>query len=217
MAIAPRSFRSFNGRGQAAQFHRRERRRSHANVPKLYRTHRLVGSGQIGVATVDPSSIFSGRELSPVTFKTAIQISDNASTREGLVFEFSDASGGTALFLSDTTMVAVSGDDAGNDNLSITFDNVVQLPAGAKFDVILALSPGLGRGELWLNGHSVANGVTTSGDFGSIGWFSGDNGSFASAANGAVPAGVSALAPQNFSVIEPLSVYIGQIPRQFDE
>ncbi len=199
---------------QAVYFHSRERRRSLAGIPELYRTHRLFGSGVMNL-TFDGSAIFPSANLAPVTFKTAIRIADNATARSGLVFESSDATGGTAMWLTNTTIEVVSGDDSGNDNVSMTFDNVAQLPANLELDLVLSINPGTGSARLWANGNEIARGTSVSGDLGTFGWTVGNNGAFAQAANGAVPAGVTATAPTNFAVIEPLSVYVGQKPRQF--
>ena len=201
--------------GQAAFFHTRERRRSLAGVPEMYRTHQIYGGTAMAVASIDTGSIFPARDIL-VTFKTAIRITDNAGQHRGLVFEFGDSTTGVALWIGDQTIGFHAGDSGTTDGATATFDNGAELPVGLELDLIAAVRPGSGLVRLYGNGREIARGAASGGA--ASPWASGAAGSFAAAAQGTVPTDVpvaSQGAPAGFEVIEPLSVYVGQIPRHF--
>ena len=99
------------------------------------------------------------------------------------------------------------------------FDNTVELPVGALFELVVAARPGDGRVRIWSNGTELARSTASSDGFGvANSWSADSNGSFAAAAQGTVVPDVPAAsqgAPNGFTVVEPLSVYVGQVPRHF--
>lgn len=206
------------GQDQARLYHFRERRRSLAGIPEMARTVQLFGDAVIEIADIDTGVQFPAR-TSPVTFKTAVRILANAGVHRGLVFELGDAAIGTALWLGDQTIGFHSGEDGTVNGATALFDNLAELPVGALFELVAAVSPGDGRVRVWSNGTELVRSVASSGGFGAAGsWAADANGSFASIVQGAivpdVPA-ISQIAPNGFTVIEPLSVYVGQVPRHF--
>ncbi len=216
MVAALQPLQSLGTQQQAVHFHSRERRRSLAGIPELFRTHRFAGTTSMAVASIASSTIFPDAvNIGDVTFKTVIEIANNADARSGLIFEFSDAAGGIALFLTDTTLVARAGSVSAAEIATAAFDNSVQWPATLQLELVVAVRPGLGLLGIFTNGALAIRDQSSGGDLGSVGWVSGAEGSFAAAADTAVPADVSVdTAPANFSVIKPLSIFVGQSPRQ---
>jgi hypothetical protein len=214
----PRPFKELNDQEQATYFHSRERRRSLAGIPEMYRTMQLFGVTVMELADIDTNSIFPVRNT-PITFKTAIRITENAGEHRGLAFEFGDAAIGAALWVGDETIGFHAGEDGVVNGATALFDNAAELPVGWEIDIVAAARPGDGRVRVWANGLELARSTASSDTFGAAGtWTAASNGSFASAAQGAIVPDVPAIsqgAPAGFEVIEPLSVYVGQVPRHF--
>jgi len=197
---------------QAALFHARQRRRSLAGVPDLPRSHRIVGSGQMAVASIDDASFTSAVRAAAVTFKTAIRI--DAASPSGLVFELGATARGAALWVSGQTINFRAGAAAAADRGLATFDYGAAFPNGVELDIVAAARPGNGLVQIWLQGHATVRNQSSSGDFDGD-WMGDGDGSFASAVQGTTPADVAVTtAPANFTVIEPLSIYTGVHPRQ---
>jgi len=204
-----------SARAQAVRFHARERRLSLAGVPELHRTHRIYGVTGMAVASIDTGAVFPNR-TSPITFRTAIRITENTGEHRGLVFEFGDATTGAALWIGDETVGFHAGDDGTTDGATALFDNGAELPVGLELELIAAIRPGDGRVRLFGNGREIARGVASGGSVSP--WAADSEGSFASAVQGTIIADVPEIsqgAPAGFDVIEALSVYQGQIPRHF--
>ena len=204
-------------RGQASLYYARERRASLAGVPNLFRTHYIRDTAALPVAPIDPSAIFSSRDV-PVTFKTAVQINnDNPGVHDGLVFEMGGSSRGVAIWLDTTQIGFVAGGTGDNGALAI-FNNGAELPVGEVYHIVAAIRMD-GRIRLWLNGEEAANATTVDQtDYFDGPWVGTTNGSFASDPQGASHVGVPGnvdQAPDGFDVIEPLSIYLGQVPRHF--
>lgn len=202
-------------RGQASLFHARERRRSLAGVPELFRTHRIRGASAMAVASIDTGAIFPSR-AGFVTFKTAIRITENSGEHRGIVFEFGDSTTAVALWVGDQTVGFHAGDAGDADGATALFNNGAELPVGAEYSLVAAVRPGDGRVRLWANGTEVARAQATNEAISA--WAADSAGAFAAAVQGTVVADVPAIsqgAPAGFDVIEPLSVYINQIPRHF--
>lgn len=205
---------------QAIYFHSRQRRRSLAGIPEMFRTHKFVGTSVIGDPTIATSTVFPVR-TGLVTFKTAIRIVDTGSVpaeHRGLVFEFGGAVAGAALWIGDQTISFHAGDSGLANGATTEYDNGVELPVGAEFELVAAARPGDGRVRLWANGQELFDRTPASnGAFTDV-WASTNDGSFASAKSGTIITDVPAAsdqAPDGFEVIEPLSVYVGQVPRHF--
>ncbi len=213
MAESFRPLRSddFTDQQQAAFFYSRERRKSLAGIPKLHRTHLLMGDGVMGLDFAS-GDIFGPTRQAPVTLRTAIRVTAAAGVA-GNLFEAAIATEGTSIEFGSQTFIIRSGAD-GATNLVATFDNGAAWPDGIELDIVVAIHPGLGRAVAWFNGRQVVVG-DSSAPFGVNGWVGGNAGSFALDANAGSRTASSAAAPTNFEVIEPLSVYAKQIPRQF--
>ena len=201
---------TLDDQGQAVLFHGRERRKSLAGVPELLRSLRL---GAIPTTPVLSAS-FPVRTV-PVTFWTAIRIT--GATPTGLIFELGDGTTAIAAWVNDTEISFRAGGSAAADRGIATFDNTVSLPNTLELDLVFSVRPGDGRVRIWGNGEEIARGVASGGQFPSSGlWAAASNGAFAAAAVGALPADVLQTgAPTNFEVIQPLSVYMGTVPRHF--
>jgi len=200
-----------------ARLNARERRRSLAGMPELFRTHRFAGSA-MGVASISTPSSFASR-AGPITFRTAIRITENAGVHRGLVFEFGGTTNGIALWIGDETIGFHSGPAGLNDGATATFENGAELPVGLELDLVCAAHPGKGQVRIWGNGRELARYQTKSGGpFNPMVWSGSNDGSFASAAQGTLVSDVPAEsvgAPAGFEVIAPLSVYQKQVPRHF--
>lgn len=198
--------------------HAVRRRQSLAGMPKLFRTHHIFGGTTMPVASIATGTIFPSR-TTPITFKTAIEITDNAGEHRGLILELGDAAIGVGLWVGDQTIGIHAGEDGTVNGATALFDNGSELPVGLLLDLVIGVRPGDGLIRLWANGAEIARGVSSSGGFGVAGeWSAAAAGSFAAAAQGDVVPDVPAAsqgAPAGFVVIEPLSVYVGQVPRHF--
>ena len=204
--------------GRAVFHHAVRRRQSLAGVPEMFRTMQIFGGTVMAVADIDTGAIFPSR-TSPITFRTAIEITANAGVHKGLVFEFSGSDIGAALWVGDQTIGFHAGEDGTVNGATALFDNTVALPVGLLMDIVVAIRPGDGRVRMWGNGKELARATASSNAFGAAkAWAEDSNGSFAAAVQGTVivdvPAG-SQIAPDGFTVVEPLSVYVGQVPRHF--
>lgn len=213
MVTALQPLKAMDGREQAVRFYNRERRRSLAGIPRLFRTLQLRGATDIPVANI-ATATFPTRD-SEITFKTAIRIADNTDPRTGLIFEFGSSAAGLAIWIENDAIGFRAG-GTGDDGVAGTFDNVAQWPATLELEIVAAVRPGLGLVALWLNGEEVIKAQSVNETFTNGEWAASSAGSFAAAAQGTIPADVvQSGAPTNFEVIEPMSVYVGQRPRQF--
>lgn len=216
-ALTP--FESGTDRNQAVRFHSRERRRSLAGVPELFRTHRIFGGSTMAVDAIPTSDIFPSPALSrPVTMKTAIRITENSGTHVGIAFEFGAGQVGIAVWLEDDKIGFHAGArEVTGEGANAIFDNGAELPVGAEIELVVACRPGDGRCRLWGNGRELARAVSTNATM-LGGWSGTANGSFATQPKDTiitdVPVG-SRVAPDGFELIEPLSIYVGQVPRHF--
>jgi len=205
---------------QAVYFHARQRRRSLAGIPELHRTHYIAGSA-MAVATINNAQFPAADHTRTVTFKTAIRIlagtGGGLDEHRGLVFELGSSAIGVALWLDDTTISFRAGENGSVNGAVAELDNTVELPTGLELELVAAVRPGDGRVRLWANGQEVARATASSNTFGAAGtWMAASDGSFAAAVSGTTPADVTQTgAPSGFEVIEPLSVYLGQVPRHF--
>lgn len=218
MARTLRPLKEFDGREQAVYFHSRERRRSLAGIVELHRTHRIFGGTSMPVANIDVASVFPVR-TTLITFRTSVRIIAGAGQHRGLMFELGDATIGAAAWVGDQTIGFHAGEDGVVDGATALFDNSAELPVGLELELVFGVRPGDGRVRMWGNGTEIARSVASSGDFGAAGaWAAASAGSFAAAAQGTVVPDVPVIsqgAPAGFEVIEPLSVYVGQVPRHF--
>lgn len=200
--------------GRMAAFAARERLRSHRSTD-LFRTHRFTGASALAVATIDTDAVFPVRSA-PVTFRTKIEITENAGVHAGLVFEFGDTDGGCALWIEDEKIGFHAGADGDDDGATAIYDRGEELPPGLVLELVAVANPGTGEVRLFGNGLELARATAEAGRFDPLEWSADGDGSFASAEAGTtvfdVPAG-SVQAPDGFVVLEPLSVYVGQAPQ----
>ena len=96
---------------------------------------------------------------------------------------------------------------------------LLAIPAGLEMEIVCSVDPGSGRIRVWGNGQEIIRATSVSGALDPAnGWTGTQIGSFASAPAIDVPADVplaAQVAPTNFEVIEPLSVYVKQRVRHF--
>lgn len=213
MAELDRDIAPLTPEQEAALYHSRERRRSLAGIPELFRTHKFVGSTSIGVKPIDTDVVFPDREQL-VTFKTAVRFT-NRVTAVGVVFEFGSNTRGCALVVGAPNMVLIGAGGAGTNQAAAIYGG--GFATGAVWELVAAVRPGDGRVRLWANGVEIARATASAGTMGTGGWADGTDGAFAASAAGPLPALVNSanFAPFGFEVIEPLSVYMGQVPRHF--
>lgn len=216
MVVQLQQLQRLDARGQAVQFHRRERRRSLAGVPELHRTHQIFGGTSMPVANIDAAQFPAAVRDRLVTFKTAIRITAGAGVA-GLVFELGDSAIGLGAWLGSQTLGFHAGEDGVVNGATALFDNGAAWPNGLELDLVFAVRPGDGRVVIWGNGQELARSQASSETFGAAGtWANGSNGAFAAAAQGTTPVDVLQTgAPTNFEVIEPLSAFVGSVPRHF--
>ena len=208
------TFREMDGMLQANLFHARERRKSLAGLLDVPRTHRIFGGAAMAVADININQFPTRTTL--VTFQTAIRITAAAAVA-GLAFEIGDSTMGVGLWLGSQTLGFHAGEDGTVNGATALFDNGTAWPDGLELDIVAAVRPGDGRVRIWANGQEVARSTASSDTFGAGGaWAASSNGSFAAAVQGTTPVDVvESGAPTNFDVIEPLSVFVGNIPRHF--
>lgn len=198
---------------QAVYFHARERRRSLAGVPELHRTHQIYGT-TVMASTIAAAQFPTRNTL--VTFKTAIRITAAAAVA-GLIFEIGDGDIGIGAWLGSQTLGLHAGEDGTTNGATALFDNGAAWPDGLELDLVFGVRPGDGRVIIWANGDEVARSQASSNTFGAGGtWANSADGAFAQGVEGAAPVDVVEQgAPTNFDVIEPLSAYVGSVPRHF--
>jgi len=192
---------------QAGRFNATERRQSLAGVPELFRTHSFA----IPTATI-PAAAFPAR-TAPVTFKTALRIT-NGATAAGLLFEFGDAANGAvAAWLESTGVLHFRAGGVGTDFAHAIWNNGGAFTIGRKMELMFLVIPGSRLAAIFLGGKERARNVCVSP---MAEWARNSNGSFAAAANGVLPADVLQTgAPVGFELIQPLSVYNKQVVRGF--
>lgn len=207
MVDQPIPIKSLNDQEQAVFFHSRERRLSLLGVPEMSRT--LL---QPIPTTPVLAASFPDRDVL-VTFWTSIRIT--GALPVGLIFELGDATTAIAAWVNDTTINLRAGDSLAADRGLATFTQAGGLPDTLELDLVFAVRPGDGRVRIWGNGLEIARDTAANGQLPN-GWAASSNGAFAAAAVGALPADVTQTgAPSDFDVIQPLSVFMGQVPRHF--
>lgn len=207
---------------QAVFFQARERRKSLAGFPDMFRNMRIFGNTVMEVASIDTGAIFPSR-TGLIAFKTVIRIlagtGVGSDEHRGLIFEFGDAAIGAALWVGDSTIGFHAGEDGVVNGATVLFDNTVELPETLEMEIIAAIRPGDGKVRVWGNAKELGRSAASSNTFGAAKtWTAASAGSFAAAAQGAVVADVPAIsqgAPSGFEIIEPLSVFVGKVPRHF--
>lgn len=206
---------------QAVFFHSRERRRSLAGVPELFRTHQIFGVTEMAFAPI-PIEQFPDRN-SYVTFRTSIRVLAGTGAgldeHRGMIFEFGSNGSGVAAYLADTGIGFHAGPSGDVTGANAVFDNGGELPEGLELDLTFAVKTGNGKIRIYGDGNEIARAEASSGGFGVLGrWAQTQPGSFATAVQGATVIDVPTIslgAPSGFEVIEPLSVYVGSVPQQF--
>lgn len=193
-----------------------KRRKARAGYSQNFVTHLIHGSAGIGVSPLVTDDIFPDRSI-PIQFQTRIRILTGVS--QGLIFEFGSSTRGVAAWVEPNMIGIVAGNGAvANERTSAVWDLGAALATSRIFQLTFVIVPGSGRARLWDFGIRRADGVAVDNDFGPGDWADTENGSFASAPVGTVMADVpvaSRIAPSNFEVIEPLTIFNGQQPRAF--
>ena len=117
----------------------------------LFRTTQIRGAAVMAITNLDTDARFPTR-TAPVTFRTAIRITENSDVHKGLVFEFGSDAIGVALWVGDQTIGCTAGEDGAINGATVTFDNGTPWPTGLELDVVVSVRPGDGQIRLWLNG-----------------------------------------------------------------
>lgn len=185
----------------------------------LHRSHSFRGAAALPLATITTGDAFPTAKLNaPVTMATRIRILDNGGTHEGLVFEFGSATRGFVLWVQNNRFGIRAGGAPGSDDAAaFVYLNGTAFAAGLEFNLVACAHPGTGKVELWGNGQRLITRTAVNGNFGG-GWSDTGDGSFASDPAGTIATDVPASyrqAPDGFEVLEPLSVYAGQLPAFF--
>lgn len=204
---------------QVRRLHARERRRSLAGLPELSRTHRFFDAvgGAMAVETITTAASFGSR-AGPVTFQSAIRITENGGEHRGIVFEIGGTTNGIALWVGDQTIGFHAGAAGTTNGATALFDNGSELPPGMEIDLVVSAIPGTGKVRMWGNGREIARAQASGLIFSPMVWSGSGNGSFATMLKDTLVSDVpveSAITPTGFEVIEPLSVYQKQVPRHF--
>ncbi len=191
---------------ETARYNARERRLSLAGFPEMARTHDYP----IPTSPV-PAAAFPVRDTA-ATFRTVIRITGGAPA--GLIFELGDSVTAIAAWV-DGSEISFRAGSLTTFRAVATVVIGVALPDTREFVLEFSALPGSGEVRMWDGGKELARDTAVSGQF-PDGWAASSDGSFASAAVGPLPADVTQTgAPSQFEVIEPLSIFVGQAPRQF--
>lgn len=208
-----RPLKQFDEEEQVRYFYSRERTRSLRDPTKnLFRTH-LFG---VQETVVDTDGVFGTRDRL-ITFGTSIAV-DSLTAPAGIIMEFGSSSVGTKLALSGTTLFVAAGNATGTDGVDDSVSLASLGEVGAIHDLVLAISPGDGKIRLFVNGDIVirleggeqfVSGVWTDAEDGAIG--------SAQAGGSSTQRGQTINGtPVDFSLIQRMKVFQGQLPRQFD-
>jgi hypothetical protein len=199
----------------AAYYARRRRRKSLAGFVSLHRTHRLASAASITTGDIFPNTD------TPFTFKTGLEF--EAGTSEGLIFEFGSSTAGIAAWITNTELGFTAGNGVAGSVDSVT--GVYTIPSsgvwqtGQKIRLTFAVSPSIGKIQVWMNGHEIIRARASSGALLNGEWSDSGDGSFMDAVQGTVNLNVPVaqrIAPSNFIFTELLSVYANQLPDHFD-
>lgn len=202
----------------AAQRKRNRRRAlSLVGFSQNFGTHLIHGSAGIGVTPLVTANILPDRSIE-IMFQTRIRILTNAGVHRGLIFELGSSSRGCAAWVGDQTIGFTAGSGVvANDRAEAVWDFGAELPPTREFQLIFAVKTGSGRIRIFDGGLRIADATAVNGDFNGD-YSDSENGSFASALVTTITPGVpvlSQIAPNGFEVIEPLTIFNGQHPREF--
>lgn len=188
----------------ATYFHSRERVRSLRDVTKgLFRNLSLpLDSGTFLTTQF-------GDRSRPIVVTQEIEVTGGSPS--GVIWEIGSVTQGAGLSFNGGTLTAGAGDGVGNGGVTATLAGITN---GERVQVAVAINPGTQRIGIYVNGHleSFADGVSafTNGEYAdsSDGQVNGVNGT-------ATPRLVSTATLSDVSIVSPVSVYIGQLPRGF--
>ena len=204
-------------RSPAQRKRNRRRALSLIGFSQNWGTHLIHGLAGIGVTPLVTGDIFPDRSIE-IMFQTRIRILANAGVHRGLIFEFGSSSRGCAAWVGDNTIGFTAGSGTvANDRAEALFDFGGELPVSREFQLIFAVKTGSGRIRIFDGGLRIADQTAVNGDFNGD-YSDAADGSFASALVGTITPGVPAasqIAPSGFEVIEPLTIFNGQHPREF--
>lgn len=204
-------FKELSEQEQAAYSYARGRTRSFRDPTKgLFRTHRF-GVAEASITTAD---VFPSR-TTPVTFCTEIAV---AGLPTGVVFEFGTGPVGTILAVNDGNLEFAAGSSgAGNGISSLTIAVPGLNVSGSAHHIVVAVNPGSGKGRIWVDGIMRGRIENIPPAQFASGWSSLGPGSVGSAVAGSANLDVPTnTAPNNFILIKPFEVFMGQVPRQFN-
>lgn len=201
---------------QAAYFHSRARTRSFRDPAKgLFRTHLIQDALDLPVATIDTDVLFPSRDLA-ITLVTEIEV--QGAGNSGIIWEFGSSAQGAKLAVDAAgSFFLAAGDDAGTDGVdgSVVAPGLAEI--GARFHLTVAFVPGAGLARMWIDGELVLR-LGDGTPFLNNEWADTEDGAFLSAHNTSSTQRGQTInaAPFDFIGVRPLSIFQGQIPRQFD-
>lgn len=187
--------RPLGAREHAAHYHARRRTRSHRDITRgLSRTHDLG----IGPANYVTEAIFPVRTR-PITFVTAIEIT--GANADGIFMTFGDSTGKIRCSIKNRKLMvvarnAISGTASHSTPTVSAFGDV-----GAQIGIALAINPGAATIRGWVNGDLMLR-LTISSGF--------HDGEWCGPGDGAITDTMT-----DFALVEPVSAFLGQLPRQF--
>lgn len=197
-------------RQQAAYYYAREQRRERMHPGGQFVTHQIAAGVDVDCGAAFTASMRSA----PVAFDVVVKIT--AANPSGVVFEFGDATLGTALaFTAGGLIQFASGGPAGSGGATAV--RTLALPAahiGRTLRFTGVVAPGRGAANLWLDGALVAAAVAPAGSFAA--WTSATWGSAGSVdgQGGGVTGRISAAgALTGAALVSPLHVSVFVSPR----
>lgn len=199
-ALTP--FEAGTEENQALRFYARRRRESLAGLARMHRTHRIFGGTVMGVDPIVTVDVFPDR-TTPVTFRTVVRTVAGAGNHSGRIFQIG-TDPKVFLFFNNTLIGATAGAVGTGDGTPLGMWTVPGgIPDDWEVELVTAVNPGNGKMRIWANGQSVIAVQAANESF---------NGPWSDANDGVF------VAPElnRVEVIEPLSVYVGQLPRHFE-
>lgn len=198
---------------QTIEFHARERVRGFREIGReLHRSRRVP------ITETAPGNYFvTADRVAPVTFRLRVKITD--TTPVGALFHFGTAAHAIVAWVAAAGSVSAA---AGNLNSGSLQDDAVKatatfsLVAGNELDIAVGCVPGGGILGLWVNGRLTRAESVSAALLGGAWAASAGVGEFGIALSAPptfVPA-ASRVAPDKFVIVEPLSVYQRQKPRE---
>lgn len=198
-------------RNQHFRWQERQRTQAQRDITKgLFRTH-IFGPTAVNfdTATVFPATPPPDDLARPFTCVCDIEVTGAAAA--GVIIEIGDTSAGCGLLMSAGSLFGFGGGLLASDGVDVS----VALGIGRRVQAAVAMIPGDGRLVLYLDGKAISRGVASGGAFLNSRIAAASGGGVAQV-NGTLSARMPAVTtPTNFQLVSPVSIYVGQLPRNF--